>query len=160
MFQNTQSCISSDKASAQDNEEVVLKMSDRIKSREIRSGQWRLTLTIYVNVGFRRLLWLQTLTTSKKKSTCGLLCTKNLTGCLSMTTWMKKETVSYRGKLGVLQDFSTCRHMHVLTLRIKSGGVPGLTVGLRTPSWCEWISVSSKSRTKIFLFTASGVDRS
>lgn len=32
-----------------------------------------------------------TLTTSKKKSTCGLLCTKNLTGCLSMTTCRKKE---------------------------------------------------------------------
>lgn len=44
-----------------------------------------------------------------------------------------------------------------LTLRIKSGGVPGLTVGLRTPSWCEWISVSSRSRTRIFLFTASVV---
>lgn len=33
-----------------------------------------------------------TLTTSKKKSTCGLLCTKNLTGCLSMTTCIKKQT--------------------------------------------------------------------
>ena len=27
------------------------------------------------------------LTTSRKKSTWGRLCTKNLTGCLSMTTW-------------------------------------------------------------------------
>lgn len=44
------------------------------------------------------------------------------------------------------------------TLRMKSGGVPGLTVGLKTPSWWEWISVSSRSRTRIFLFTASKVD--
>lgn len=43
----------------------------------------------------------------------------------------------------------------VCTFRIKSGGVPGLTVGLRTPSWWEWIKVSSRSRTKIFLFTES-----
>lgn len=52
------------------------------------------------------------------------------------------------------------RHADVAfcTLRMKSGGVPGLTVGLRTPSWWEWISVSSRSRTRIFLFTASKVD--
>lgn len=34
----------------------------------------------------------QTLTTSKKKSTCGLLCTKKRTGCLSMTTCAREET--------------------------------------------------------------------
>lgn len=64
------------------------------------------------------------LTISKKKSTCGLLWTKNLTGCLS-----------------------------IVTLRTKSGGVPGLTVGLATPSWWEWINVSSKSNTNTFLLT-------
>lgn len=64
------------------------------------------------------------LTISRKKSTWGRLCTKNRTGCLSMVTF-----------------------------RIKSGGTPGLTVCLTTPSWCEWISVSSRSRTRTFLFT-------
>lgn len=64
------------------------------------------------------------LTMSRKKSTCGLLWTKNLTGCLS-----------------------------IFTLRIKSGGVPNLTVGLATPSWWEWINVSSKSNTSTFLLT-------
>lgn len=39
------------------------------------------------------------------------------------------------------------------TLRMKSGGVPGLTEGLKTPSWWEWINVSSRSKTRIFLFT-------
>lgn len=34
--------------------------------------------------------WESSLTTSKKKSTCGLLWTKNLTGCLSITTWTGK----------------------------------------------------------------------
>lgn len=28
-----------------------------------------------------------------------------------------------------------CVFLNVHTLRMKSGGVPGLTVGLRTPSW-------------------------
>lgn len=64
------------------------------------------------------------LTMSRKKSTCGLLWTKNRTGCRSITT-----------------------------LSTKSGGVPGLTVCLTTPSWCECIKVSSKSRTRTFLFT-------
>lgn len=64
------------------------------------------------------------LTTSRKKSTCGLLWTKKRTGCLSIVT------------------FTT-----------KSGGVPGFTVCLITPSWWEWMSVSSKSRTRIFLLT-------
>lgn len=41
------------------------------------------------------------------------------------------------------------------TLRMKSGGVPGRTVGLRTPSWWEWMSVSSRSSTRTFRFTAS-----
>lgn len=68
------------------------------------------------------------LTMSKKKSTCGLLWTKNLTGCLS-----------------------------IVTLRTKSGGVPGLTVGLATPSWWEWINVSSKSNTNTFLLTIPGI---
>jgi len=45
--------------------------------------------------------------------------------------------------------------MFDLTLRMKSGGVPGRTVGLRTPSWCEWINVSSRSKTRIFRFTVS-----
>ena len=40
-----------------------------------------------------------------------------------------------------------------MTFSIKSGGVPGLTVGLRTPSWNECINVSSKSRTRVFLLT-------
>lgn len=40
---------------------------------------------------------------------------------------------------------------------MKSGGVPGLTVGLKTPSWWEWINVSSRSKTRIFLFTAPKV---
>lgn len=43
-----------------------------------------------------------------------------------------------------------------LTLRMKSGGVPGRTVGRSTPSWWEWIKVSSRSKTRIFLFTWSG----
>ena len=42
-----------------------------------------------------------------------------------------------------------------LALRTKSGGVPGLTVCLRTPSWCEWMSVSSRSSTSVFLLTMS-----
>ena len=41
----------------------------------------------------------------------------------------------------------------MVTLSIKSGGVPGLTVCRITPSWCECISVSSKSNTKTFLLT-------
>lgn len=45
--------------------------------------------------------------------------------------------------------------MFHLTLRMKSGGVPGRTVGLRTPSWCEWINVSSRSKTRIFRLTVS-----
>lgn len=64
------------------------------------------------------------LTISKKKSTCGLLCTKNRTGCRSMTT-----------------------------LSTKSGGVPGRTVCRMTPSWWECIKVSSKSNTSTFRFT-------
>ena len=36
---------------------------------------------------------------------------------------------------------------------MKSGGVPGFTVGLTRPSWCECISVSSKSNTNIFFCT-------
>lgn len=64
------------------------------------------------------------LTMSKKKSTWGRLWTKNLTGCLSM-----------------------------VTLSTKSGGVPGLTVGLVMPSWWEWMRVSSRSKTSTFLFT-------
>ena len=40
---------------------------------------------------------------------------------------------------------------------MKSGGVPGLTVGLTTPSWWEWIRVSSRSSTRtwkyVFLVT-------
>lgn len=103
-----------------------------------------------------------TLTTSKKKSTCGLLCTKNLTGCLSMTTCAKKETKgphSCRYGAHLQRVFGHVdASLNALTLRIKSGGVPGLTVGLRTPSWWEWIRVSSRSRTRIFLFTASRVD--
>ena len=31
---------------------------------------------------------------------------------------------------------------------MKSGGVPGLTVGRTTPSWWEWIRVSSRSSTR------------
>ncbi len=46
-------------------------------------------------------------------------------------------------------------HINALTLRMKSGGVPGRTVGLSTPSWCEWINVSSRSNTKILRFTVS-----
>ena len=34
------------------------------------------------------------------------------------------------------------------TLSMKSGGVPGLTVGRTTPSWWEWIRVSSRSSTR------------
>ena len=64
------------------------------------------------------------LTTDRKKSTCGLLWTKNLTGCLSMVTF-----------------------------KIKSGGVPGFTLGLITPSWWEWINVSSRSSTRTFFLT-------
>lgn len=64
------------------------------------------------------------LTTSKKKSTCGRLCTKNRTGCRS-----------------------------IVTLTVKSCGVPGLTVFLGIASWCEWISVSSKSNTNVFRCT-------
>lgn len=64
------------------------------------------------------------LTTSKKKSTCGLLCTKNLTGCRSM-----------------------------ITLTVKSWGVPGLTVFLGMALWCEWMSVSSRSSTNVFRCT-------
>ncbi len=45
--------------------------------------------------------------------------------------------------------------INALTLRMKSGGVPGRTVGLSTPSWCEWINVSSRSNTKILRFTVS-----
>lgn len=106
----------------------------------------------------------RTLTTSKKKSTCGLLCTKNRTGCLSMTTCVSEETQYAppprvhvdRQCLAWMLCVQTCRCVSC-TLRMKSGGVPGLTVGLRTPSWWEWISVSSRSRTRIFLFTASRV---
>ena len=64
------------------------------------------------------------LTTEMKKSTWGLLWTKNLTGCLS-----------------------------IVTFNTKSGGVPGLTLGLKTPSWCECINVSSRSRTNTFFLT-------
>lgn len=64
------------------------------------------------------------LTTSRKKSTWGLLCTKNLTGCLS-----------------------------IVTLTVKSYGVPGFTVFLGIAIWCEWMRVSSKSNTKVFLWT-------
>ena len=35
---------------------------------------------------------------------------------------------------------------------MKSGGVPGLTVGLTTPSWCEWIRVSSRSSTRTWKY--------
>ena len=35
---------------------------------------------------------------------------------------------------------------------MKSGGVPGLTVGRTTPSWCEWISVSSRSSTRTWKY--------
>lgn len=114
------------------------------------------------NNGVRWQRW-QRLTTSKKKSTCGLLCTKNLTGCLSITTCIKKETQEPRScrYTEFILNVYVFRHVDVSldarTLRIKSGGVPGLTVGLRTPSWWEWISVSSRSRTRIFLFTASRV---
>lgn len=64
------------------------------------------------------------LTTSRKKSTWGRLWTKNLTGWRSM-----------------------------VTLRTKSGGVPGLTICLTTPSWWEWMSVSSRSKTSVFRLT-------
>lgn len=64
------------------------------------------------------------LTTSKKKSTCGRLCTKNRTGCRS-----------------------------IVTLTVKSCGVPGLTVFRGIASWCEWINVSSKSNTNVFRCT-------
>ena len=70
----------------------------------------------------RKLGW--TLTTERKKSTWGLLWTKNLTGCLS-----------------------------IVTFNTKSGGVPGLTLGLNTPSWWECIKVSSRSRTNTFFRT-------
>lgn len=63
-------------------------------------------------------------TICRKKSTWGRLWTKNRTGCRS-----------------------------IVTLRIKSGGVPGRTVGLKTPSWNECIKVSSKSRTRVFRLT-------
>lgn len=39
------------------------------------------------------------------------------------------------------------------TLITKSGGVPGFTICLAMPLWCEWINVSSKSRTRIFRLT-------
>lgn len=52
------------------------------------------------------------------------MCTKNLTGCLS-----------------------------IVTFKTKSGGVPGFTVGIIIASWCECISVSSKSNTRIFFLT-------
>lgn len=64
------------------------------------------------------------LTTSKKKSTCGRLCTKKRTGCRS-----------------------------IVTLTVKSCGVPGLTVFLGIASWCECISVSSKSNTNVLRWT-------
>lgn len=64
------------------------------------------------------------LTTSKKKSTWGRLCTKNRTGCRS-----------------------------IVTLTVKSCGVPGLTVFLGIASWCEWINVSSKSNTNVLRWT-------
>ena len=35
---------------------------------------------------------------------------------------------------------------------MKSGGVPGLTVGRTTPSWWEWISVSSRSSTRTWIY--------
>ena len=64
------------------------------------------------------------LTMDRKKSTWGLLWTKKRTGCLS-----------------------------IVTLRMKSGGVPGLTLGLTTPSWWLWIRVSSRSSTSTFFLT-------
>ena len=64
------------------------------------------------------------LTIFKKKSTWGLLCTKNLTGCRS-----------------------------IVTFRMKSGGVPGLTVGRSTPSWNECIRVSSRSKINVLRLT-------
>ena len=69
-------------------------------------------------------LFQKQLTIFKKKSTCGLLCTKNRTGCRS-----------------------------IVTLRMKSGGVPGLTVGRSTPSWNECISVSSRSKINVLRLT-------
>jgi len=41
----------------------------------------------------------------------------------------------------------------MVTFKIKSGGISGLDGWRRTPSWCEWINVSSKSSTKTFRFT-------
>lgn len=39
-------------------------------------------------------------------------------------------------------------------LTVKSWGVPGLMVGFRgSPSWCEWMSVSSRSSTSVFRWT-------
>ena len=52
------------------------------------------------------------------------MCTKNRTGCRS-----------------------------IVTLRMKSGGVPGLTVGRSTPSWNECISVSSRSKINVLRLT-------
>lgn len=68
--------------------------------------------------------WKKKLTTSRKKSTCGRLCTKNRTGCRS-----------------------------IVTLTVKSCGVPGLTVFRGIASWCEWINVSSKSNTSVLRCT-------
>lgn len=41
----------------------------------------------------------------------------------------------------------------MVTLRTKSGGVPGFTVCLETPSCWECIKVSSRSSTRTFRFT-------
>lgn len=41
----------------------------------------------------------------------------------------------------------------MVTFKIKSGGISGLDGWRKTPSWCEWINVSSKSSTKTFRFT-------
>lgn len=42
----------------------------------------------------------------------------------------------------------------VSELTVKSCGVPGLIDGLRgRPSWCEWISVSSRSSTSVLRWT-------
>lgn len=66
------------------------------------------------------------LTTSRKKSTCGLLCTKKRTGCLSMTTWKRHKGEHFSGDLQKAlchswqfhqaqrpaRRYSICQHKH------------------------------------------------
>lgn len=87
-------------------------------------------------------------TMSRKKSTCGRLCTKNLTGWRSMRTLTLKSWKN--GKNG----WKMSRKKSSSKTYVKSCGVPGFTLlFLGTASWCEWIKVSSRSSTSTFLWT-------